>query len=65
MDLDIKIDEKGNHTNGITALEHLEDKNEPLPETLVSETPSGGRHYYFNRPEGGTPPSANKIEKRY
>ncbi len=53
LDLDVKIDKEGKHINGITALEHLEDEHEPLPETLVSETPSGGRHYYFNYPEGG------------
>jgi|TARA_B110000263_G_C15300306_1_gene507637 P4 family phage/plasmid primase-like protien len=63
LDLDVKIDKEGKHINGITALQHLEDEHEPLPETLVSETPSGGRHYYFNYPEGGAPQSVNKIAK--
>ena len=56
LDLDVK-----DNKNGIVALEQLEGENEPLPETLVADTQSGGRHYYFNRPEGGVQNSVDKI----
>ena len=56
LDLDVK-----NNKNGIIALEQLEAENEPLPETLIDDTASGGKHYYFNRPEGGVQNSVDKI----
>ena len=56
LDLDVK-----DNKNGIIALEQLEAENESLPETLIADTQSGGRHYYFNRPEGGAQNSVDKI----
>ena len=44
LDVDCK---KG--TNGFQSIEQYE----PLPETLTVQTPSGGRHYYFQRPAKG------------
>ena len=58
LDLDVK-----ENKNGIIALEQLEAEHEPLPETLVADTQNGGRHYYFNRPDGGVQNSVDKIAK--
>lgn len=41
IDVDVK------NQNGIETLETLETKYGELPETVMSETPSGGIHYYF------------------
>ena len=32
-----------------------------MPDTLISQTGSGGRHYFFNRPEGGAKDVCNQI----
>ena len=41
--------------NGLATLAGLEKENCPLPVTWLSETPSGGRHYWFAMPEGAVP----------
>lgn len=40
--------------NGFETLEVLENHFEKLPDTLVIDTPTGGRHYYFNYPSDVT-----------
>lgn len=45
---------------GFESLEHLEATHEFLPETLTSETPSGGRHLFFYH-RGGVPNSVGKL----
>lgn len=47
LDVDVK-----NGTNGVATLEGLEAKHGELPPTLTADTPSGGRHYVFRKPEG-------------
>jgi len=42
LDVDVKDGKPG-----IQSLEELQKKNEPLPKTLTSQTPSGGFHYIF------------------
>lgn len=46
IDVDVK------NADGVKTLEGLEDKYGELPETVMSETPSGGIHYYFKYVEG-------------
>ena len=61
--LALDIDRKGG-VDGFAALEALEAEFEPLPATLASQTPSGGRHLLFAYPEGVRP--ANRVGlKRY
>jgi hypothetical protein len=44
---------KGNHQHdGLPALHALTDWFGPLPETLMAESPSGSRHFYFRWPQG-------------
>jgi hypothetical protein len=43
---------KGHGVDGNASLRKLEDKHGPLPQTLMAESPSGSRHYYFNWPKG-------------
>jgi Bifunctional DNA primase/polymerase, N-terminal/Primase C terminal 2 (PriCT-2) len=43
----------GHGVNGIAELKKLERKYGHLPETLTAISPSGGRHYYFERPKCG------------
>ena len=55
LDLDAKQDEE---TGEIIELEDLiaaieEEIGERLPQTMVAETPRGGRHYYFKMPADG------------
>jgi Protein of unknown function (DUF3987)/Bifunctional DNA primase/polymerase, N-terminal/Primase C terminal 2 (PriCT-2) len=40
----------GHGVDGISALQELEARNEPLPATLMSMSPSGSVHRYFNHP---------------
>ncbi len=46
IDVDVK------HTDGIATLEKLERELGELPQTVMSETPSGGIHYYFKYVKG-------------
>lgn len=46
IDVDVK------NADGVETLEGLEEKYGELPETVTSETPSGGIHYYFKYVEG-------------
>ena len=41
IDVDVK------NADGIATLERLEEQLGELPQTVMSETPSGGIHYYF------------------
>jgi hypothetical protein len=43
---------KGHNVDGEASLRALEAKHEPLPQTLMAESPSGSRHRYFNWPKG-------------
>jgi len=43
---------EGHGVDGLTTLLDLELKNGFLPETLMAQTPSGGRHYVFSDPDG-------------
>ena len=54
LDVDVK-------TNGVESLEALEDEHGKLPDTLISQTGGGGRHYYFIRPVGGAKSSAGRV----
>ena len=38
--------------NGVDGFQSIQ-QYDPLPETLTVQTPSGGRHYYFQRPIKG------------
>jgi putative DNA primase/helicase len=49
LDADSK---RGHGKDGIAALRKLERKHGRLPKTLMTVTPSGGRHYYFRWPKG-------------
>ncbi|MCO5054434.1 AAA family ATPase [Thermomonas sp.] len=49
LDVDVK-----NGTNGLATLEGLEVKHGELPPTLTADTPSGGRHIVFRKPESMT-----------
>ena len=52
LDIDIKKDEDGNiKHNGFIELERLLDQHGSLPDTLISQTGGGGRHYFFRSPE--------------
>jgi Bifunctional DNA primase/polymerase, N-terminal/Primase C terminal 2 (PriCT-2) len=44
---------KGHGVDGIAALKALEAQHEPLPETLMAESPSGSLHFYFQHPGKG------------
>lgn len=46
IDVDVK------NADGVKTLEELEEKYGELPDTVTSETPSGGIHYYFKYFEG-------------
>ena len=46
IDVDVKA------ADGVTTLNDLEQKYGSLPSTVMSETPSGGIHYYFKYHEG-------------
>lgn len=46
IDVDVK------HTDGVATLEKLEEQLGELPQTVMSETPSGGIHYYFKYVKG-------------
>lgn len=46
IDVDVK------HADGVATLKQLEEKYGKLPSTVMSETPSGGIHYYFKYHEG-------------
>jgi hypothetical protein len=45
----LDVDGKGN-VDGFAALAELEEEFEPLPLTVMSVTPSGGKHYLFTEP---------------
>jgi hypothetical protein len=48
--------------DGVAALAELERAHGPLPQTVSSVTPRGGRHYWFRYPDGpAVPCSAGKI----
>ena len=49
----IDVDVKNPQANGVDTLNHLEEVYGELPQTVTSETPSGGIHYYFKYPQGG------------
>ena len=44
---------KGHDVDGAVSLHALEAKHGPLPATLMAESPSGSRHYYFLHPGNG------------
>lgn len=44
--------DKGHGVDGEAAIANLEAEHGALPETIVSNTPSGGRHLMFRMPEG-------------
>lgn len=46
IDVDVK------NTDGVATLERLEEQLGELPQTVMSETPSGGIHYYFKYVKG-------------
>lgn len=46
IDVDVK------NTDGVATLEKLEEQLGELPQTVMSETPSGGIHYYFKYVKG-------------
>lgn len=46
IDVDVK------HTDGVATLEKLEEQLGELPQTVMSETPNGGIHYYFKYVKG-------------
>lgn len=48
----IDVDVKDTSNSGIKTLKNLEKKYGKLPSTVISETPSGGIHYYFKYFEG-------------
>lgn len=52
IDIDVK-----NGAQGIYSLESLEAEHGKLPETLMAETPSGGKHYHYKIPKGVSIPS--------
>ena len=56
VDCDVK-------TNGLQHLDELEDEHGKLPDTLVSQTGGGGKHFFFKRPQGGVKNSAGKLAK--
>jgi P4 family phage/plasmid primase-like protien len=58
--LDVDQDEAKGH-NGEAALDALIDREGPLPETAVSITPRGGRHFFFEHPGGKVKNSASII----
>ena len=41
---------KGHGVDGLAALKTLEEQHEPLPATLMAESPSGSLHFYFLHP---------------
>jgi hypothetical protein len=43
---------KGHKVDGIAALAQLEAEHGTLPATLMAESPTGSRHYYFRLPSG-------------
>ena len=43
----LDIDEHDKQESGHESLHELENQYEPLPETWIVETPTGGEHYYF------------------
>lgn len=48
LDIDLKKDKDGNiKHNGFIELEQLEEQHGSLPDTLISQTGGGGRHYFF------------------
>lgn len=47
LDVDVHKDDDGNVINGYVALEALEAKHGPLPETATAKTAGGGEHRYF------------------
>lgn len=49
----LDVDEK-NGTSGMSTLHGLEAKHGELPLTLTADTPNGGRHYVFRKPESVT-----------
>ena len=52
LDIDVKAGAGGNIRNGADSIRALVAKYGPLPPTLRVDTPSGGQHIYFKRPEG-------------
>jgi putative DNA primase/helicase len=49
----VEADSKeGHNVDGIAALAALEAAHGALPDTLMAESPTGSRHYYFNNPPG-------------
>lgn len=61
--LALDVDRKGD-VDGFARLTELEAEFSPLPETVASRTPSGGRHLLFAYPRGYRP--ANRVGlKRY
>lgn len=49
--LDVDRPKKPGDHDGVETLKNLEERHDPLPDTLTAKSPSGGLHFYF-RPEG-------------
>jgi hypothetical protein len=52
---------KGHNVDGLAALKRLETEHEPLPETLMAETPSGSVHRYYKHPGAGLKVVSRKL----
>lgn len=62
LDVDCKVDAKGDRAQGFESLAELEERHGPLPRTCTVRTPSGGSHFYFTVE---SPPSwlTNSVSK--
>jgi bifunctional DNA primase/polymerase-like protein/primase-like protein len=54
---------EGHDVDGFASLRALERKHGRLPPTLMAESPSGSRHYYFNYPADVTIKSSTSIAR--
>jgi hypothetical protein len=58
----IEADTKAGHgVDGLAALQQLEAKHGPLPDTLMAESPSGSLHYYYDPLSIRTKNSQSKL----
>jgi len=54
---------KGHGVDGFASLRTLEEHHGDLPPTLIAESPSGSRHYFFNYPEAEIKNSTSLVGK--